>query len=197
MKKLQLTAVLILLWTAGYAQVGVRAGYVISNWDGLIFDSGQEITTVNGFSLGVYAHAPLNPIIVFEPGIFITPKGTHMSGGPFPEPVSNRSIYVDVPIMVKMYIGGGGFHINAGPQFSYLIWNKAISESGEEIDTIGEFSRWDVAASIGLAYDFKFGMNIGTSFDLSATQILLFNDYLEWSEARNRVIRFSLGYTFQ
>lgn len=76
---------MVILSLSSFAQnIGVRASYVITNWEGLVIDTGQEITTINGFSFGIYGHAPLNPIIAFEPGIFISQKGTHMAGDAFP-----------------------------------------------------------------------------------------------------------------
>jgi hypothetical protein len=193
----QIIAILILSITvhsASSQNVGVRVNYVISNWEGLIYVSDMQTETLANFSFGIYGHAPLNPSIVFEPGIFITPKGAKMMNGPFTEPTSNKSLYLDVPILVKMYIGGGGFHVNAGPQVSYLLSNKMLSESGDELDTTNELIRWDFAMVFGLAFDFKFGLNLGASYDLGLTN-MLFNDYYEWTEARNRLLRFSLGYT--
>lgn len=161
----------------------------------MIYASDTETETLKNFSFDVYGHAPLNPVIVLEPGLFITPKGAKMSKGPFPEPLTNKSLYLDVPIILKMYIGGGGFHVNAGPQISYLLSNKMVSENGDELDTLDQLIRWDFAVLFGLAYDFRFGLNIGAQFDLGLTNMLI-NDYYDWTEARNRVLRFSLGYTF-
>ena len=197
MKKILPITFLVILSLSSYAQnIGVRASYVITNWEGLIFDTGQEISTINGFSFGIYGHAPLNPIIAFEPGIFITQKGTHMSGGDFPEPFTNESLYLDVPIMVKMYIGGVGFHVDAGPQISYLLSNKIVLDNGgSETDTKDQIYPWDFSVNFGLAYDVPMGLVIGASFDLGISQILV-NEQLDWTEAQNRVIRISLGYTF-
>jgi hypothetical protein len=197
MKKILIITFMVILSLCTYGQnIGVRASYAITNWEGLVYDTGQEINTINGFSFGIYGHAPLNPIIAFEPGIFITQKGSHMSGGDFPEPFSNESLYLDVPIMVKMYIGGAGFHVDAGPQISYLLSNKVVLDNGgSETDTKDQIYPWDFSVNFGLAYDIPMGLVLGASFDLGVSQMLI-NDYLDWSETKNRVIRLSLGYTF-
>jgi hypothetical protein len=198
MKKiLPITFMVILSLSTSAQNIGLRVSYVITNWEGLAYDLGQEITAINGFSGGIYGHAPLNPIIAFEPGIFITQKGTHMAGDSFTAGAfTNESIYLDVPIMVKMYIGGAGFHVDAGPQVSYLLANKVVpDDGGAELVTKDQISPWDFSVNFGLAYDVKMGLVIAASFDLGLSQMLV-NEYYDWTEASNRVIRFSVGYTF-
>lgn len=175
--------------------IGIKASYVFTNWEGLIYQSDMQTEIIKNFSFGIYGHAPLNPIIAFEPGIFITPKGARMMNGPFQVPTTNKSLYIDVPILVKMYIGGAGFHIDAGPQVSYLLSNKMVLDDGTETDTSDQLTRWDFAIDFGLAYDFKFGLTLGTSFDLGIYNYLI-NDYYDWTSASNRVIRVSMGYSF-
>ncbi len=196
MKKLTITILWLLFLIPAYSQnIGIKASYVVSNWEGLIYTSDMQTNTLNGFSIGVYGHAPLSPIIVFEPGIFITPKGTRLFDGPFPEAISNKALYLDVPILMKMYIGGGGFHVDVGPQVSYLLSHKLVLDSGQETDALENFNRWDFSVNFGLAYDLPIGMTLGASFDLGFYNII-YADFLDWTEVHNRVLRFSVGYTF-
>lgn len=194
---------LLLLITAGtfsYAQnFGIKVSYAVTNWEGLVYDLDMQTETLNRISFGIYGSAPLSASIALEPGLFLTPKGIKITQGPFSEPTSNNSLYLDVPLLLKIYIGGGGFNVSAGPQFSYLLSNKLVSDSGGELENTDQLVRWDVAAVIGLAYDFRFGLNIGAQFDLGGTNMIIDGEdfpYYEWTEARNRVLRFSLGYTF-
>lgn len=196
-----LTGFLVLAaFTLGSAQnVGLRVNYTLTNWSGLI-DASSTIQTeiIRNISFGIYGHAPLSPSIVFEPGIFITPKGAKLFNGSYLEPTTNKSLYLDVPILLKMYIGGGGFHVNAGPQISYLLSNKLVTEDGGETDTISQMNSWDFAIIFGLAYDFKFGLNIGAQYDLGLSNMLINEfdvNYADWSVVKNQVIRLSLGYT--
>ena len=121
-----------------------------------------------------------------------------MFNGSLSEPQTNKALYLDVPIVLKMYLGGGGFHVNAGPQISYLLSNKLVTDNGNETETISQMNAWDFGLIFGLAYDFRFGLNLGLQYDLGLSNVLINEfdvNYEDWSEAKNRVIRFSLGYT--
>ena len=45
----------------------------------------------------------------------------------------------------------------------------------------------------GPAYDFKFGLILGATFESGVTQFL-YEDYQKWVKARNSLLRFTVGY---
>ena len=113
--------------------------------------------------------------------------------------LKNQAHYIDLPILAKVY-PVNGFHIFAGPQFSYLTSNKLDIEAGlfglnvvnETIDIGEPFRKLDVGISTGLGYQFDNGINLSAAYDFGLTSL----DENDNFDVYNRVAKFSVGYRF-
>ena len=189
-------------------QLGLRAGTALSNWYGMIFDNGQEYQRRVGYFGGVYVNNHFSEAVSLETGVYMTSKGFTMTGT-FSDPdftvsgtVNNISTYIDVPLLLRIYVVEG-FHIHGGGQLSYLMSNKIKGEitingasQSEEMDTAEFIEDLDFAAVLGIGYDFPSGLNINVDFDFGVAEVLAVSPYASWDEANNRVIKFSIGYSF-
>jgi len=212
MKKIVLLLIALQAYASVHAQqqtdFGLRAGAAFANWYGLVFDNGQEYQRRFGFFGGGYMNHHFSEVISVETGLYLSSKGFTMSGT-FSDPdftisgsVDNISTYMDVPLLLRFYVAGG-FHVHGGGQLSYLLSNKIKGEitingasNNEEVDTAEFIEDLDFAAVLGLGYDFPSGLNINIDFDFGVAEVLAVSPYASWDEANNRVIKISLGYSF-
>jgi hypothetical protein len=122
--------------------------------------------------------------------------GTTLDAGGVVAEGTVNSAYLDLPLLVRLYVADG-FNLFMGPQFSYHLNSSydlkvdgtKITDGEDTTDTISEF---DVAAVLGVGYEFSNGFNINLSGELG----LLTVDGIGDLSTYNRNIRLSVGYTF-
>ena len=99
--------------------------------------------------------------------------------------------YVSLPIMAKYYIANG-FSVEAGPQFSFLIKDQLVplDEFGGQPRENTNAENFDLAANVGLGYQFQSGIFFQTRYNLGLIAIS------ENPDIKNGVFQMTLGYQF-
>lgn len=199
-------------------RIGIKAGVNLAEWQGETINTAQDLMEMTngalnrqireGFHVGGVVAIPIAPGFEIEPGLLYSQKGMRLTGKiPMEQfdflnagvTVTNKSEYLDMPILAKIFIGEG-FHIFAGPQFSYLLSNKVQVQAGalgfnalnQEWDIKNGFRELDVAATGGIGYRFTSGFNVSAGYDYGLTTV----DSNRNFDTFNRVIKASVGFTF-
>ncbi|MDX5436717.1 MAG: PorT family protein, partial [Pontibacter sp.] len=199
-------------------RIGIKAGVNLAEWQGETINTAQDLMEMTSgalnrqlrevFHVGGVVAIPIVPGFEIEPGLLYSQKGMRLTGKiPMEQfdflnagvTVTNKSEYIDMPILAKVFIGEG-FHIFAGPQFSYLLSNKVQVQAGalglnalnQEWDIKNGFRELDVAATGGIGYRFASGFNVSAGYDYGLTSV----DSKDNFETFNRVIKASIGFTF-
>lgn len=131
MKKLLLLAVGLFFFAQSNAQspyFGVTAGY-LNAYDNMSQGGIDVSASYSGYYLGVFADVDLSESFMLQPGI---------NFGQVEETVS----FLFIPFMVKYYIGGSGFNLQAGPQATINL---------EKV--IDGYNRLGIDGSFGAGYD--------------------------------------------
>lgn len=185
---------------------GLRGGVNLNSWtnefpsialDGFpIYPDSWKTTT--GFHVGVYANIRLSELVALEPSATYTSKGTGMILNDAGISASSevKSNYMDMGFMLKLYMSEG-FNLFMGPQFSYhLNSSYDFTVDGTKIitgeDASNDISEYDMAAVLGLGYEFDSGLNLSVSGHLGFWTV----DNLAILDTYNRNILFSIGYSF-
>jgi len=222
MKKILVLAVVLLTFSTtlsrAQARFGIRAGLNAARWQGDAAGSLQDLVQLaNGaaqtesrrsFHAGGYVALPVTSFLTVEPGIYYSQKGYTLAGTFSSNTleflnaratVTNRSHYIDLPVLAKVYVTEG-FHLFAGPQVSYLVYNSVktrasvlgFSVLNQELDATNNFQKWDVGVTGGLGYKFENGFNLRAAYDHGLRRLDARNSF----DTYNRVVKVSLGYEF-
>jgi hypothetical protein len=139
---LSLLSCLLLAAGAGYAQqprFGVKAGLNASTYAGAnLPDTDHRL----GPSAGVLVQLPIGPHVDLQPELLYEQRGVrstytgrwegvNITIAEFTRTVRTRLHYVSLPVLVRVH--RGAWFALAGPQLSYLIAEKRISEEQIEI----------------------------------------------------------------
>jgi hypothetical protein len=193
---------------AGVASSGMR-GDAVNNLQNLLDFTNGMVRTSNrtGFFVGGYTSVPLTDVFSVEPAVYYSQKGYEMKGA---LNVKNldflganakatlRSQYIDIPVLLKANLNG--FQLFAGPQIAYLINADLRTTAGvlgfnllnTNLDATGKFNRIDVAATAGIGYQFKRGVNIMASYDYGLSKA----DAKRNLNSYNRSLKVGIGTTF-
>ena len=96
--------------------------------------------------------------------------------------------------MAKYYVAEG-LSLEAGPQIGFLI--KAEVKDNDtplSVDVKDSFKSIDFGFNIGAGYKLESGLNFGLRYNLGLSDIS--NSDNEDAKWKNRVLQFSVGYTF-
>ncbi|MBO0359839.1 PorT family protein [Hymenobacter sp. BT186] len=196
---------------AAHAQgirLGVKAGANLSNLSGDLTDEDRFQNKV-GFHGGVMLNVGLidDGFLSLQPEVLFSQKGFEFDENRLFGLYNNKGNvtynYLDVPVLLK--IKAGGFYVEAGPQYSYLLKIKdestrtiagvitARSESERNIDNI---NRNELGYAAGLGYQSELGLLIGLRYNGSLTDFAKNNTYYngELRNARNSVFQASVGF---
>lgn len=181
MKKIILIPLLLIMMasTEAFAQIGVRAGANVANFDGYDFDSRI------GLHLGAYYQWDFNDLFSVEPGLFFSQKGYKSSSDNIKENLN----YIDIPVLVR-YWATRDLNIFAGPQGSVLV-NRKYDNNGTVSQTTEIIRGYDVAAVFGVGYEIFEDWNVQASYDLGLTSLNYFD-----VNVKNRVFKVSVGKRF-
>ena len=184
-------------------------GDAVNNLNNLLDYADGMVTTLNrtGFFAGAYATIPLSEKISLEPGLYYTQKGYELRGelgfkgleflGANAK-ATLQSDYIDIPILLKANLGG--LQVFAGPQISYLAQSKLRSSAGvlglnlfnNSLDATDQFNRWDMAATAGIGFQFKGGVNLSAAYDYGLSKV----DANKNVNGYNSAIKIGLGISF-
>lgn len=214
---LTVTVISITGWSQTAPSIGIKAGLssasmrgdAVNNLNNLLDYADGMVTTRNrtGFFAGAYATIPLSEKISLEPGLYYTQKGYELRGelgfkgleflGANAK-ATLQSDYIDIPILLKANLGG--LQVFAGPQISYLAQSKLRSSAGvlglnlfnNSLDATDQFNRWDMAATAGIGFQFKGGVNLSAAYDYGLSKV----DANKNVNGYNSAIKIGLGISF-
>jgi opacity protein-like surface antigen len=216
MKKLFLIVATVSLATGVYAQnkFGLKAGLNLSQessgsikLDGTTLSESDASSILPGFHVGIYGNFGFNDHLGLQlEGVF------SMQGGSESEDavtLKEHFNYINIPILLDIK-PIPAFSIFVGPQIGFNIYNsiKAGEESisGSDVDDLFEemgckVNVIDFAAVVGLQYTVMEHFTIGARYNIGFTSILgptseAKDAKLSVSGIANRVIQFSVGWTF-
>ena len=184
MKNFIFATLAVFLTTGAFAQnvqwgakTGLNAAFEINSDDG-------STDARPGLYVGVFSDINLGRKLSLQPELVYSMQGAKYEG------YTDKLDYINLPIMLRIYVLKRELSIDVGPQFGYMV-NAKIKHGGSTIDIIDDIdNKFDVALGFGVSYtllerfDFGFRCNIGT--------IEIINN----SDLYNMVFQFGVGYRF-
>ncbi|MBD2723021.1 porin family protein [Hymenobacter armeniacus] len=198
---------------------GLRAG---ANYSNLAGDIKNESTYNNkaGFLGGVMVNVPVlaDGFLSVQPEILYSQKGfenkpteyTNLLGAKQKREGNVNYNYLDVPVLLK--INAGGFIVEAGPQYSYLISSNnetkytttpalggtpTVTETQNKNDVSG-LNRNELGYLAGVGYQADNGLSLSVRYTGAFSDFVKSdnNTYFngDLSNARHSAFQFSLGY---
>lgn len=233
MKKIILAS-LILFTTVSFAQeikYGAKAGINVSSLRGDYPDEIDENKSKIGFHIGGFLEYSFNDKFSIQPELLYSTQGgksvvkEEYGGGTYYESFTQtpKISYLNIPIMLK-YKVIEKLSVEFGPQIGYVLsakskWEYVDSSDSSENETIevdilngGNYTYLGTDVEVkGRINKFDFGLNLGTSYDITE-QIFVQARYNlglsvvddnstagtstdSW-DLKNSVLQFSLGYKF-
>lgn len=197
MKKLFIIGAVMLFCvsTASFAQAkfGVKAGVNIANYAG---DDAGDMDSRVAPLFGAFVRMHLSDKLAFQPEILYSMKGATGSGEieGVNVDVTERIDYIDVPLMLKLYVSNG-FNIQAGPQLSFLLSAEGEFEGGG-VSVTEDYKEYmkgtDFGFNIGAGYDFDFGLGFDVRYSLGLSNVVDEGD----SEIKNKAFQLGVSYAF-
>lgn len=159
---------------------GAKLGMNVSSING---SNVTNIDSKTGFVLGVTSEISLTDKFSVQPELLFSQQGAKSEGN-----FTLDLNYLTLPIMAKYYVVKG-FSVEAGPQFSFLVKDEAVSETnGAVSDT--DARNFDLNANLGLGYQLENGIFFQTRYNLGLL------DVAKGSNNKNGVFQIALGYQF-
>lgn len=184
MRKIFLMICMFGIAVTSNAQFGIRAGFNSSNF------SKTDFATTGGNHFGAYYTAITSAgLLSIEPGIQFSGKGfetTDAKGQNITESLG----YLDFPALVRLNILPY-LNVFAGPQASILVSRKYSIDNRTTSTSLEPVRGYDLGAVAGVGVNIVYGINFQVSYDLGLTSLNYFN-----TDVSNRVLKFSLGYSF-
>ena len=188
MKKLLLTTVAVFALTTVTAQdisFGAKAGVNLATADA---GDNFEANTVTSFHIGATVEFAISETFSVQPELLYSLQGADVDG------ITVKTNFKNLPIMAKYYVAEG-LSLEAGPQIGFLI--KAEVKDNDtplSVDVKDSFKSIDFGFNIGAGYKLESGLNFGLRYNLGLSDIS--NSDNEDAKWKNRVLQFSVGYTF-
>lgn len=194
-KSIFFSTALIVAFTSVNAQgpiaAGIKAGVNLTSLD--VGGPDANYDSRAGYHAGVFLNVRFDAVAI-QPELLLS-----VQNGDYDNTLlgtaKDRFTYLAIPILAKFY-PVGGFNIQLGPQFNFLLDGErkydTVLGSGS-IDISEEYKNTDIAASVGLGYDFDFGLNIDFRYNLGLTDL---NDVADGEKAKSRIIFIALGWNF-
>jgi hypothetical protein len=183
MKKIILAITMIVLATCAFAQqkieFGVKAGLNVSSESA---DEGSTDSRV-GLHAGFFAEFFISNQFGIQPELQYS-----MQGGKSPG-ITDKFDYVNLPVVLKIYVFKRDLSINVGPQFSYLVSGKYTS-NGNSHDIYKAMNKFDVAVGLGASYKFAERFHVALHHNFGFIKLL---DRLD---NKNSVTQLSVGVRF-
>lgn len=187
MSRFRATAILLLIISVARAQhsgIGIKAGAVASRTK-----SGNNLTSaIPGAAAGIYFPLRAGPRMELQPELLITSMGADhqlQEGGRG----SVRTIYVSLPVSLKMYIGNV-FNAHAGFQMQRLLAARQRGPDGTATVT-DSYAHWDYGVQLGLGADLVRGLDLGLRCYAGLSPIQTKGALMS---PRNQALMLSLGY---
>ena len=177
MKKIIILPVVVAINCISFGQkidIGVKGGLNFSKLNiPDIQTSGKTGYHFGAYSLFKFGNLGLQPEIIFSQ------QGSKVDLGDW------DTKYLNIPIMLKLYLGGG-FNLQAGPQFGFL--NKAELD-GNSIEE--DLKTADVSVGLGVGWDTPIGLKLDARYNLGLTDN---SDDPAYETIKSQVFQLSLGF---
>ena len=181
----------ICLFFAGYyaqsQNFGVKAGLNLSTLAG----DTEGLKIKPGLHIGALAQFELSDMFKLQPELIFSQQGYAVEA--IDDAKVNMS-YLNIPIIAKFYLGGGGFNIQAGPQIGLLLAAKAKFPGIDDQDVKEQLESFDFGVAVGLGYDIS-NIVIDARFIPGFTNTSKAASDADVSDP-NQNIQVSVGYTF-
>ena len=188
MIKLLLTTVAVFALTTVTAQditFGAKAGV---NLAAAAVGDKFEANTVTSFHIGATVEFAISDTFSVQPEVLYSLQGADV------DDITINTNFINLPIMAKYYVTEG-LSLEAGPQIGFLIKaNAKEKDSSISFDVKDSFKSIDFGFNIGAGYKLESGLNFALRYNLGLTDIS--NSDNEDAKWKNRVLQFSVGYTF-
>ena len=178
-------------------QLGVRAGYNLSNLSG---DLADEIDTksLSGFHIGLFTEFPVAPRFSIQPEVMYSTQGAKFEG--MGSEATLRTQYLNVPVLAKFYVAEG-FNLQAGPQIGFLTGAEYQMDGADDIDVSDNMKGTDFGLLFGAGYkvaqgvtiDARYNMGLSNTLDEDANVDEGVGTDQEW---KNGVFQIGIGYQF-
>lgn len=132
-----------------------------------------------GFTAGFFGGARLSNAIGIQGELLYSKQGADIGS----EDLALG--YLNVPVVLKYFVAGG-FNIQAGPQFGFLMDNNVESILSEMTNV----ESFDFSGFAGLGYDATKRLKIDARYNFGIT------DVFDNQNGKNSVISLSVGYSF-
>lgn len=161
--------------------LGINASTLRADW-------GVDNYSKAGLNFGTYVKFRFNKVIGLQPGVQLSSQGAD-----FEEDVSISTLYIQVPVVLKLY-AFRGLNFDIGPQIGVLTYAKLFSGvDNESEDWMDMFTPVDIALRLGINYEFNFGLCITTHYNIGLTNV---NDADDRSEFPVNIGVFQLGVAY-
>lgn len=151
-----------------------------------------------GLNIGFSGEIMFNERFAIEPGFYYSMQDGKYKVTAEDGFADSRILhYMNIPIYAKAYIYRG-FHVFAGPQFSFNIKPKDYWEPNdghrdyEDIERY-ELGTFDISLGLGAGYQFNSGLLFSLNYNVGRTEINR-SGIKNWSG--NRVLQINLGWRF-
>jgi hypothetical protein len=183
MKKIILSAFVLLLLNVAFAQPGVHFGIKGGvNFADLKDENNSNTDAKTGFNAGALAHIHLTKSFAIQPEVVYSAQGAEYANGKL------KLNYINIPVLAQ-YMFANGFRLQTGPQLGILTTSEFKSGSTEtDVDNL---KNTDVAWSFGASYLSNIGLGIDGRYNLGLT------DVSKNAELKNRVWQVGLFYQFK
>ncbi|WP_010665584.1 porin family protein [Marinilabilia salmonicolor] len=196
-KVIFLVAVMLLVVSTGsfaQAKFGLKAGVNFANQDWSSEGLSLSPDSKTGLVFGGFVNLKLSDDFALQPELLYASKGTKFDGGIFDssEEMDLKMNYLSVPVMAKYYFGG--FNLQAGPTFDFLL-SADVESGGEEEDVKDEFKGMDLGLGLGLGYELPAGLSIDARYILGLSDISDSED-MDGVEIKNKTFQVTVGFSF-
>ncbi len=188
-----MAAMLLVISATSFAQVkfGLKAGLNVANVNMDLGGVSLSPDSRVGAAAGAFVNIRLTDNFGIQPEMLYSMKGTKVSDSGFGE-TKLKLGYLSVPVMAKYYFGG--FNLQAGPMFDFLLSAKGDSD-GEEEDIKDDVKGMDLGLGFGLGYELPLGLSFDARYMVGLSDI---NDESgsENVEIKNKGFQITVGLAF-
>lgn len=164
-----------------------------------------QTTRKTSWHAGAFVNVPIGGSFKLQPELVYSSQGSKMhetvtsTGGSRNFNYEEDLDYLNLPVMVQLQTPGG-FVVETGPQFSYLL--RATQKGTSPISTTDKTDikenrdHFDLAWGVGVGYLSRIGLGVSARYNYGIRNIMHEENSANIGELRNRVLQFSLNYQF-
>ena len=130
---------------AGLNSFGVKAGLNLSTIGG---DS-EGVATKAGIHFGAFTQLGLTDLFKIQAELIYSQQGAGIDD--LDDAKFNYN-YLNIPIIVKFYPGGGGFNVHAGLQTGFVL-SAELSTPSVDVDVKDDLEVLDFSLAVGIGFD--------------------------------------------